>query len=208
MFFLDNFAEICNFKFEISTNEAKVKKMNNLNTQKDFSSILKIERPSGSLLKLYLIRALMSGPALFIAFPVLFFRYYTMRYHFDEDGISMKWGLLFKKEVNLTYTRIQDIHVTSGVIQRWFRLADLKIQTASGNMEAEMTIEGIHEYELLRDFIYSHMKGYKAHFAEQKSFNAKLEKSDISVEEDKVIQLLNEIKNELSEIRHKIESRG
>lgn len=72
-----------------------------------------ITRPDAKLLTLYIIRSILSGPFIFLVLPLLYFRYHTMRYRIDNDGISMKWGILFRKEVNLTYARIQDIHVTS-----------------------------------------------------------------------------------------------
>jgi len=37
------------------------------------------------------------------------------------------------------------------------------VQTASGTQSAELTIEGIKEFELLRDFLYSRMRGVKDH---------------------------------------------
>ncbi len=123
--------------------------------------IFAIERPHRKLLTLYIIRSFMLPPISLIAFPLLYFRYHTMRYRFDEEGISMSWGILFRKQVNLTYTRIQDIHLTSGIIQRWLGVADIHIQTASGSAAAEMTIEGLMEYEDLRDFLYTKMRGYK-----------------------------------------------
>ncbi|HCE46639.1 MAG TPA: hypothetical protein DET40_24085 [Lentisphaeria bacterium] len=125
------------------------------------TDIYRIERPSPMLLKLYVVRSILSGPFIFITLPVLLFRYYTLKYRFDAEGISMKWGFIFRKEVNLTYARIQDIHLTSGLVQRWLSLADVKVQTASGSAEPEMTIEGIVEYEKLRDFLYAKMRGYK-----------------------------------------------
>jgi putative membrane protein len=73
----------------------------------------------------------------------------------------MKWGLLFRHQVNLTYSRIQDIHLHTGLIQRWFGLAELKIQTASGNAAAELSVEGFHEYAEIRDFLYARMRGLK-----------------------------------------------
>jgi len=125
------------------------------------TDIYQIQRPSPMLLKLYIIRSIFSGPFIIFSLPVLLFRYYTLKYRFDSEGISMKWGFIFRREVNLTYARIQDIHLTSGVIQRWLGLADLKIQTASGSAEPEMTIEGIVVYEALRDFLYIKMRGYR-----------------------------------------------
>ena len=130
-------------------------------TLSDETRILAIERPHPRLLTLYMIRALLTGPGLIVTMPVFFFRYETMRFRFDAEGIHMRWGLLFRREINLTYARIQDIHLTSGLIQRWLGLADIKIQTASGSSGAEMTLEGLLEFELVRDFLYSRMRGYR-----------------------------------------------
>ncbi|OGV45595.1 MAG: hypothetical protein A2017_12340 [Lentisphaerae bacterium GWF2_44_16] len=127
------------------------------------NDIMAIERPVQNLLKLYFIYSILTGPGFFLMFPVLFFRYHTLRYRFDKEGISMKWGILFRREINLNYSRIQDIHLTSGIIQRWFGLADIQIQTASGNAAAEMVIEGIPRYEELRNYLYTKMRGYKVH---------------------------------------------
>lgn len=124
--------------------------------------IFSLERPSVNLLKNYFIQSLLTGPGFLLLFPIMLCRYYTLRYQFDNEGIKMSWGLLFKKEINLTYSRIQDIHLTSTIIQRWLGLADIQIQTASGNAEAEIVIEGIEEYEELRNFFYQKMRGYKS----------------------------------------------
>jgi putative membrane protein len=86
-----------------------------------------------------------------------------MRYKFTDDGISMSWGILFRREIIVNYARIQDIHLRSNVVERWLGLARILVQTASGNAAAEMTIEGIKEFEALRDFLYSRMRGVKDH---------------------------------------------
>lgn len=125
------------------------------------SEIFAIERPHPRLMWLYVIRSILTGPLIIISLPILFFRYETLRYRFDAEGIHMRWGILFRRQINLTYARIQDIHMTSGLIQRWLGLADLKIQTASGSTGAEMTIEGLMEFEAIRDFLYMQMRGYR-----------------------------------------------
>jgi len=121
--------------------------------------IFAITRPSPSLLKYYAVKSILGGPFFFFVFPALLIRYLTLNYRFDDNGVTMRWGFLFRREVNLAYTRIQDIHLFSGIIQRWFGLADIMIQTASGNASAEMKIEGLHEFEDIRSFIYSRMRG-------------------------------------------------
>lgn len=124
------------------------------------AAIAAIDRPHPKLWTLYLLRALLSGPALVVLLPVLYFRYHTLRYRFDAQGVHMKWGVLFRREVNLTYRRIQDIHLRSGLFQRWLGLADVLVQTAAGSSTAEMTIEGLLEYEAVRDFLYQRMRGH------------------------------------------------
>jgi len=118
-----------------------------------------IERPDPSLLVYYIFKSLMTLVLAPLVFPPLFFKYHTLRYRFDSEGISMKWGLLFRKEINLTYARIQDIHLSRGIIERWLGLATVDIQTASGTAGAEMSIQGIKEFDLLRDFLYARMRG-------------------------------------------------
>ena len=125
--------------------------------------VYRIERPDPSLMTYYLLACLLTGPLFPIFIIPSYFRYHTMRYRFDPEGISMRWGILFRREINLTYSRIQDIHLTSNLIERWLGLARVQIQTASGSSSAEMTIEGIKEYEMVRDFLYSRMRGHAVH---------------------------------------------
>jgi putative membrane protein len=118
-------------------------------------------RPDPALLRYYTLVA----AATVVAFPFVwlpyFFRYQTLRYAFDDEGVSVSVGLLFKKEVVLTYRRIQDIHVKRGLLQRWVGISTVAVQTASGASGAEMTIEGVRDPEALRDFLYARMRGAK-----------------------------------------------
>src|SRR5262245_53402096 len=125
----------------------------------DFFDPHKIERPHPSLLKYYAIMSLLTGPGVLVQFPRLLFKYETLKYRFEDDGMSMSWGVLFRHEVYLTYRRIQDIHLSRNILQRWFGLATLSVQTASGSASPEMDIEGIPEAEMLRDFLYTKMRG-------------------------------------------------
>jgi uncharacterized membrane protein YdbT with pleckstrin-like domain len=168
------------------------------------ADIFAIERPHPRLLRLYMIRAVLTGPGLVVALPLLFFRYETMRFRFDSEGIHMRWGILFRRQINLTYARIQDIHLTSGLIQRWLGLADIKIQTASGSSGAEMTLEGLMEFEAIRDFLYTRMRGYRDGSAATHAVP-----SQIAVLEDgQVARLLREAIDELRGARLALERLG
>ena len=123
--------------------------------------VFAITHPAPALMRYYVLSALLFGPLFPFALLYLYFRYHTMRYAFDEEGISMRWGILFRREITLTYARIQDIHLTSNILERWLRLARIQIQTASASAAAEMTLEGLHEFEVVRDFLYSKMRGIR-----------------------------------------------
>src|SRR5262252_829179 len=71
-----------------------------------------LERPDSSLLKYYALISLLTGPGIVAMFLPLFFKYETLRYKFEDDGMSMSWGILFRHEIHLTYRRIQDIHLS------------------------------------------------------------------------------------------------
>src|SRR5262245_11026817 len=81
-----------------------------------------ISRPHPRLLTQYVITMVLMLPLLPLVFLPMYFRYQTLRYRFDDDGVHASWGLLFRREVSLTYARIQDIHLRRGLIERWLGL--------------------------------------------------------------------------------------
>ena len=115
--------------------------------------------PHKNLFTYYALGSLMLGPFLVFALIPLYFRYHTLRYAFDREGITMRWGILFRREISLTYARIQDIHLVSNVVERWLGLARIQIQTASGSSGAEMVIEKLQDFEAIRDVLYTRMRG-------------------------------------------------
>ncbi len=132
-----------------------------MKTSVDQATILAITHPDKSLWTYYLLNCLVIPPLFpFLVLP-MWFRYHTMRYKFTDEGISMSWGILFRREIILNYARIQDIHLRSNLVERWLGLARILVQTASGSASAELTIEGLKEYEAVRDFLYSKMRGVK-----------------------------------------------
>ena len=147
-----------------------------------------LKRPHESLLTYYMIVSL--GGLIFapIVFIPHYIKYKTMRYTLDDEGISMRWGFFFRKEVYLTYRRLQDIHVTRNIVERWLGLAKVPIQTASGTSGATMTIEGVRDPEPLRDFLYKRMRGAREQVHEQPD------------QAEDVLGLLTEIRDELRRV--------
>src|SRR5689334_1583160 len=167
----------------------------------DDRRIQAIERPDRALWTYYILLCLMIPPAFpFLILP-MYFRYHTMRYRFSDDGISMSWGTLFRREIIVNYARIQDIHLKSNIVERWLGLARILVQTASGTQSAELTIEGIKEFELLRDFLYSRMRGVKDHKAVVSGEPA------IARTSDELTSVLREVARELRGIRESLSAR-
>ncbi len=171
-----------------------------------------LERPHPALWTYYIIRAVLTGPGLVFLLPYLYFRYHTLRYRLDEEGIHMKVGILFRRETNLTYARIQDIHLRSGLLQRWLGLANVQIQTASGSAGPELVIEGFKEYEAIRDFLYTRMRGYQVSHAAPRAAAADAARAVLapvgSASDAELVTLLNSIRDELRRTRELLEARA
>src|SRR5262245_18229513 len=118
-----------------------------------------VTRPDRALLWYYVFISILSNVLSPVVHPPTFFKYETLKYCFDDEGVSMTWGILFRREIYLTYRRIQDIHLTRNILQRWMGLATVSVQTASGSASPEMNIEGILQADALRDFLYTKMRG-------------------------------------------------
>ena len=155
--------------------------------------IAAIERPSPPLWTYYVLQAIASTLAFPITLVVLYFRYHTMRYRFDAEGIHMRWGFVIRREVMLNYSRIQDIQLRANFVERWLGLSRIEIQTASGTAGAQMTLEGLLNFVEVRDFLYSRMRG--AHQAHDGG------------EQDTLGEVLREIADELRKIRVAMERR-
>ncbi|MEM6703833.1 MAG: PH domain-containing protein [Acidobacteriota bacterium] len=168
-------------------------------SQESAHPVLSLERPHARLMTYYVLRSILTLPLMPVVLPYLFFRYHTMRYRFDEEGVSQRWGILFRREISLTYSRLQDIHLASNVVERWLGLARVQLQTASGSSKAEMTIEGLLEYEEVRDFLYSRMRGVKA---------SPEDSAAETTDGDPLVTALESVADELSAVRSLLEERG
>jgi putative membrane protein len=165
----------------------------------DAAAVYRITRPDAKLVVLYFLRALATLP--FFPFVFLYYLriYLTLRFEFTDESVTVSWGRLWHREVYLTYARIQDIHLSRGLFQRWLGLGTIHIQTASGSSKPEMSIEGLLEHEMVRDFLYSRMRGA--------SDGRKPAPRERSAMHD-ALPVLEEIRDELRSIRGTLEGRS
>ena len=166
-----------------------------------------ITRPDERLMKYYVIVSLLTLIAFPITLTALWIQFRTMRYRFDDEGVWRAQGLLWRREVNVAYRRIQDIHLTSGLLQRWMGLATVSIQTAAGSATPEITIDGVLEAEALRDFLYTKMRGVRdhAHGAATPHAAAAV---DAGSGQDEALVLLTEIRDGLRRLEARVGGPG
>jgi uncharacterized protein len=179
------------------------------------AEIQAITRPDPNLLWLYALTSLLALIAAPIVFVPLFFKYHTLRYKLDAEGISASWGILFRREVHLTYKRIQDIHVKRNFVERWLGIGTVEVQTASGSASSELSLEGMRDHEALRDFLYRRMRGHELAKSTSAPFGAAgapasspaAAGTDAARMDAEVIALLRGIQTEIEATRRALETR-
>lgn len=120
-----------------------------------------ITRPEKGLLLIYVLVSVMSCFMFPIVFLPLLFRYETLRYRFDDEGVFMSFGVIFRREMQLTYARMQDIHLSQNILERWLGIGTVTIQTAGSGSAANMGITGVRDSEAIRDYLYARMRGVR-----------------------------------------------
>lgn len=163
----------------------------------DADAIFALTRPHRNLLPLYVIYSLMSNVAFPFVFPPLLFRYITLRYRFDKEGVAVSHGLLWRRESYLTYARIQDIHVSRNIFERWLGIGTVQIQTASGSSSAEESISGVTQFHEIRNFLYARMRGH----------TLKVGTETAATETVSTGEILKGIRDELRTIRELVEAK-
>jgi uncharacterized membrane protein YdbT with pleckstrin-like domain len=165
----------------------------------DPNRIYALTRPDDKLLWLYVIYSLLANVGFLFALVPFYFRFRTLRYRFDAEGVSVSHGILWRKESYLTYARIQDIHVSRNIFERWLGLGKVEIQTASGSTSAAESIEGVKEYNEIRNFLYARMRGHRLTTGAETEAAAEATGS--------VDTLLAGIRDELRAIREQVEAK-
>ncbi len=135
--------------------------MNDADFQALRARVAKITRPEPSLLLYYLLVSLLGLVSFPIIFIPLFFRYETLKYRFDDQGVFMSYGILFRREMQLTYARMQDIHLSQNLLERWLNLGTVTVQTAGSGEGGNLGIVGVRDFEGIRDYLYARMRGVR-----------------------------------------------
>lgn len=100
---------------------------------------------------LLIISALIFIPAFFASV----FRYFTFRYCIDNGQLIVRQGLIFRNVRTVPVARIQNIDYVQNPLHRILKVAEVKVETASGTKpEATLRVLSIAKMESLRDSVF------------------------------------------------------
>ncbi|QLK86486.1 PH domain-containing protein [Staphylococcus sp. 17KM0847] len=66
------------------------------------------------------------------------YAYHIFRYNYSEQGVVVRKGFIFVKELKIPLFRIQNIDIDEGFIMRKYGLATLTVSTAGGNAQIQL----------------------------------------------------------------------
>ncbi len=86
----------------------------------------------------------------------------ALEYTIDDDGVKMHGGVVWKKYITVPYSKITNVDITRGPLQRLYNIGTIHVQTAgaSGKQgeKAELKLAGIRDLEKVREVIIENIK--------------------------------------------------
>lgn len=78
-------------------------------------------------------------------------RYFTLTWTLGAEELVVREGLFFKRERHVPYERIQNVDLVQNVLHRLFRVAEVRVETASGGApEAVLDVLKLSDVEVIR----------------------------------------------------------
>ena len=124
----------------------------------DATPIFALTRPDYKLLWLYVIYSLFANILFLFALIPLYFRFKTLRYRFDAEGVSVAHGILWRRddlpppmpEYRIFMFSLKHLREVARVLGKNPDCKTLWVSTS-----AEESVEGVKEYNAIRDFLYA-----------------------------------------------------
>jgi len=104
-----------------------------------------------------------------VAYIIARLTYHFYRYELTEDGYRAERGIIWKKYITIPYSRIQNVDIYRGILDRLLGLSDLQIHTAgygaagASRLGSEGRLPGLsrEDAEALRDELISRVRQSK-----------------------------------------------
>lgn len=109
-----------------------------------------------------------------IAYVAIHLRYDTTWYVMTDRSLRIRRGVWTIREITVTYDNVQNVTVNQGPLQRFFKIADLQIETAGGGGGGakgphgagagghSASIEGVQDAPALRDLIMARVRASRS----------------------------------------------
>ena len=127
-----------------------------------------------------------------VSFPLIHLWIKNLSYFIHDDRITIKSGIITKKEQNIPYRSITDFVLARGPFDRILGIGTIKIQTAGQSTSAtgyEGSLSGLLDYEPLHADLREKLK-YLHPISESITTSESVKQSDDSV----LVQILEELK--------------
>ncbi len=122
----------------------------------------------------------------------------ALEYYIDDEGVKMKGGVVWKKQVTVPYSKVTNVDVTQGPLQRYYNIGTIHVQTAGAGgkqgEKAELKINGIRELDKVRDTIIKKVK-------DSTYQSVRMPDSTEEIQLVKKVSVLEDILKELKEIK-------
>ncbi|HBR10230.1 TPA: hypothetical protein DD712_03130 [Candidatus Acetothermia bacterium] len=90
--------------------------------------------------------------------------YRSLEYVLDSDSVKVKKGVFWRKCVTVLYSKITNVDVTQGPVQRMLNIGKIHVQTAGAGgaqgAQAEIKLLGVRDLDGLKDTIMESVRGY------------------------------------------------
>jgi len=127
----------------------------------------------------------------------------SLQYIIDDDTVKAQGGVLWKRYVTIPFTKITNLDITQGPVQRIFGIGTIHVQTAGASgqqgAKAELRMLGVRNLQEVKERIMERIKAFTLSGAVQ----AKVEPAG-----QNQLQVLQGILNELVAIRGVLQSKG
>jgi len=98
--------------------------------------------------------------------------YKSLEYQIEDDCVKAKAGVLWRKHVTVPFSKMTNLDVTQGPLQRAFDIGTIHVQTAGAGgqqgAQAELRLTGIRNREEIKDIILERVRGYAAGVEQRK----------------------------------------
>lgn len=87
----------------------------------------------------------------------------TLKYTIQDDRMTYTGGVFFKKRITVPFTKVTEINIHEGPIERIFGVGQLRIQTSgmSGQTRAALVMYGISDLDHVRSTVFERIKAYQ-----------------------------------------------